>query len=210
MPLLNWKCQRPGTLFRELGALLFCSDTPGGLNTCQKATLTPKPVCRVVVVESDSQNNDSSQHEHVIFRITINENEDYALDVTGSQFGFYDALTPWASYQQDRIETLGRILPLSHLRDSQSLHSKNFSQKNRNGATTKALNHQSAQTFSSALKSWEEKNWTFAAMFKLREDPFCKIQGDLLDFVDKHASSRMEQPQEAKEPKKKAIQASQI
>ena len=143
-----------------------------------------------MVIEPDSHKSDSSQPEHVIFKITINEDEDYALDVTGSQFGPYDALTPWASYQQDRIETLGRILPLSRLRDSQRQLSKNFSSKNRDGATTKALNDQIAETFGSALKSWEEENGTFTAMLKLREDAFRNTQGELLDFIDKHVSSR--------------------
>ena len=161
-----------------------------------------------MIIEPDSHKSDSSKPEHVIFRITINEDEDYALDVTGSQFGFYDAVTPWASYQQNRIETLGKILPLSRLRDSQRLPSKNFNQKNRDGVMTKTLKHRSAETFGSALKSWEEKNGTFAAMLKLREDAFRKTQGGLLDFVDEHANSRKKQRQEAKDPKKKALQAS--
>ena len=45
-------------------------------------------------------------------------------------------------------------------------------------------------------------------MLKLREDAFRKTQGELLDFVDKHASSRKKQLQEAKDAKKKALQAS--
>ena len=158
-----------------------------------------------MVVEPDSHKSDNSKPEHVIFKITINEDENYALDVTGSQFGFNEALTPWASYQRDRIEILGRILPLSRLRDSQRLPSNKSGQKNKWGATTKALDRQSAETFDSALKSWEENNGTFAAMFKLREDAFRKTRGELLDFIDKHASSRKKQPQE---PKKKALQAS--
>ena len=165
-----------------------------------------------MVIEPDSQpdshKSDSFKPEHVVFKITINEDEDYALDVTGSQFGFYDPLTPWASYQQDRIETLGRIQPLSRLRDSQRPPNKKPNQKNKGGATTKALNDQSAETFASALKSWGEKNGTFAAGLKLREEYFRKAQGELLDFVDEHASSRKKQLQEAKEPKKKGLQAS--
>ena len=149
-----------------------------------------------MVIEPDSHKSDNPKPEHVIFKITINEDEDYALDVTGSQSGFYDALTPWASYQRDRIEILGRILPLSRLRDSQRLPNNKSSQTSRDGATTKALDHQSAKTFDSALKSWEEKNGTFTAMLKLREDAFRKTQGELLDFIDKHASSRKKQPQE--------------
>ena len=161
-----------------------------------------------MVIEPDSHTSDNSKLEHVIFKITINENEDYALDVTGSQFGFYDTLTPWSSYQQDRIEKLGKILPLSRLRDSQKLPGKNSSQKNRAGATTKALNRQSAETFDSTLKSWEEKNGKFTAMLRLREDGFRKSQGELLDFVDEHAGSGKKQRQEAKERKKKALRAS--
>lgn len=181
-----------------------------GLNCCQKATLISKCVSRVMVIESDSHKSDSSKPEHVIFKITINEDEDYALDITGSQFGFYDALTPWASYQRNRIETLGRILPLSRLRDSQRQSSKNFGQKNRDSTTAKGLNHQSAQAFDSALKSWEENNGKFTAMLKLREDVFRKKRGELLDYIDKHVSSRKKQLQEAKDPKKKALQVSQI
>ena len=182
------------------------------MNTCQKATLIPNPVCRVMVIEPDSQpdsdKSDSFKPEHVVFKITINEDEDYALDITGSQFGFSDPLTPWASYQQDRIETLGRIQPLRRLRDSKRLPSKKPNQKNKGGATTKSLDDQSAETFGLALKSLEEKNATFAAMLKLREDAFRKTQAALLDFVDKYASSKEKQLQEAKDAKKKAFQAS--
>ena len=163
-----------------------------------------------MVIETDTHKSDNSKPGHVIFKITINEDEDYALDVTGSQFGFCDALTPWASYQRNRIESLGRILPLSRLRDRQSLPSKNFSRKNMDGATTKALDDQLAKSFDSALKSWEERNGAFTAMLKLREDAFRKTQGELLDFIDQHAGSRKKQLQEAKVLTKKALQTSRI
>ena len=103
---------------------------------------------------------------------------------------------------------LGRILPLSRLQDSQRLPSKNSSQNSRDGATMKTLNHNFAETFGSALEFWEEKNGTFDAMLKLREDAFRKTQGELLDFIDKYASSRKKQLQEARDQKNKALQAS--
>ena len=163
---------------------------------------------RVVVIEPDSHESDSSKSEHVMFKITINEDEDYALDVTGAQFGFYDPLTPWASYQQNRVETLGKIRPLRRLRDSHRLPSKDFSQKHGWDATRKALNRQFARIFGSASESWQAQNGALSAMLQLGEETFRKRQGQLLDFIDERICARKKQLQEAKDPKKEALRAS--
>ncbi|CAF9904977.1 MAG: hypothetical protein ALECFALPRED_010650 [Alectoria fallacina] len=163
---------------------------------------------RVVVIEPDGHESDSSKTEHVIFKITINEDEDYALDVTGAQFGFYDPITPWIYYQQTRIETLGGIRPLKHLRDSHRLPSKDFSKKNGWDVTRKALNGQFAKIFGSASKSWQVKNGALSAMLKLSEEAFRKRQGELLDFIDERIGARKKQLQEAKDSKKEALRAS--
>lgn len=163
---------------------------------------------RVVVIEPDGHESDSSKSEHVIFKITINEDEDYALDVTGAQFGFYDPVTAWGSYQQTRIETLGKIRPLKHLQDSHRLPSAGFSKQNGWDATRKALNRQFAKTFGSASKAWQAKNGSLSAMLKLREQTFRRRQGELLDFIDERVGARKKQLQEAKDPEKEALRAS--
>lgn len=127
------------------------------------------------------------------------------MDITGAQFGFYDPVNPWASYQQNRIETLGEIRPLKHLRDSHRLPSKDFSKKNGWDATTKALNCQFAKIFGSASKSWQAKNGPFSAMLKLREETFRKKQGELLDLIDERIVARKKQLEGAKDPKKEAL-----
>ncbi len=127
------------------------------------------------------------------------------MDVTGAQFGFYDPVTPWASYQQNRIETLGKIRPVKRLRDSHRLPSKDFSKEKGWDATRKALNGQFAKTFGSASKSWQAQNGTFSDMLKLREGTFRQRQGELLDFIDLRIGARMKQLQEAEDPKKEAL-----
>ena len=130
------------------------------------------------------------------------------MDITGAQFGFYDPVTPWVSYQQTRIETLGKIRPLKHLRDSHRLPSKDFSEEKGWDATRKALNGSFAKIFGSASKSWQVQNGPFSAMLKLREGTFRQKQGNLLDFIDQRIGARMKQLQEAEDPKKEALGAS--
>lgn len=162
----------------------------------------------VIVVEPNGHESDSSKAEHVLFKITINEDEDYALDVTGAQFGFYDPVTPWATYQQNCIEILGKVRPLQHLRDSHRLPSEDFSNKKGWDATRKALNGQFAKIFGSATRSWQVQNEPFSAMLKQREETFRKKQGELLDCIDEDIAARKKELQEAKDPKKEALRAS--
>lgn len=162
---------------------------------------------RVVVIEPDGHESDSSKSEHVVFKITINEDENYALDVTGAQFGFYDPVIPWISYQQTRIETLGEIRPLKYLRDSHRLPSQDFSKKKGWDATRKALNRQFSKIFGSASKSWQVKNGAFPAMLKLRKETFRKRQGELLDSIDERIVARKKQLEEAGDPKQEALRA---
>ena len=138
-------------------------------------------MCRLIRNGADSHESDSSGDGHVVFKITISEDEDYALDITGAQFGFYDPVTPWASYQQNRIETLGTIRPLKHLRGSHGLDGDD-----RGGwfIERTALKGHFTKIFGSPLRSWQAKNGAFSVMLKLREELFRKRQVELLNFID--------------------------
>lgn len=160
------------------------------------------------MTEPDGHESDSAKSEYVTFRITINEDEDYALDITGAQFGFYDPLTPWASYQQNRIETLGRVRNLTSLRDGYRVRSKKFGQRKGWDVTRKSQNGELAKSFALAWESWQVENEALSAMLELCEGAFRKRQGELLDFIDERISAKKKQLQKAKGAKKEARQAS--
>ena len=173
-----------------------------------KEAMLTQSLGRVVVVEPNGHESDSSESEHVLFKITINEDEHYALDITSAQFGFYDPMIPWTSYQQTRVERLGKVRPLKHLKDSHRLPSKDFSTKKGWDTTRKALNDQFAKIFDSATESWQVKNGALSATLKLREELFRQKQGGLLDCIDEGIAARKKELQEAKDPKKEALRAS--
>ena len=152
---------------------------------------------RVVIIEHDENESDSSKSEHVILKITINEDEDYALDITGAQLGIYDPVTPWESYQQAHIETPGKTRPLKNLRDSNRLSSKETSSENGFDTKRKTLNRQFAKVFSSASKSWQEQNETFSVMLGLKDETFHTRQRELLAFIDERLGAKKRQLQEA-------------
>lgn len=158
--------------------------------------------------EPNGHEKDSAKSEYVVFKITINEDEIYALDITGAQFGFYDPLTPWASYLENRIETPGRIRRLESLRDGYLARSRKFGQKKDWDNTRKNQNGELAKSFSLAWEAWQVGNGALSAVLKLPEEVFRKKQGELLDLIDERMVAKKNQLQRGQAARNQARQAS--
>lgn len=54
--------------------------------------------------------------EHWVILITTLEDDVYVLDLTGSQYGWTDLLTPWDQYDTDHFSHCSELIPLDHVR----------------------------------------------------------------------------------------------
>ena len=54
---------------------------------------------------------DGTDYRHVILRVTLNNGEKYAMDITGQQFGWQQSIIPWVQYESSRIRSIVSISP---------------------------------------------------------------------------------------------------
>lgn len=55
---------------------------------------------------------DERQADHVIFKVALNDGQDYAIDLTGAQYGRYQTVLPWSEYRSDMVKNVVRVDPL--------------------------------------------------------------------------------------------------
>ena len=51
---------------------------------------------------------------HLILRISFKSGKDYAVDISGAQFGFHEPVLPWAEYESQRVHKIKATYPLGH------------------------------------------------------------------------------------------------
>lgn len=49
---------------------------------------------------------DGTPYRHVIYKVTLHSGEQYALDLTGAQYGWAEFILPWDVYEASRIHSI--------------------------------------------------------------------------------------------------------
>jgi hypothetical protein len=71
----------------------------------EEVSLQPKnPKRQVIDVCLKQEGKNDTPHN--ILKVDIRNGEVYALDLTGAQFRYYDAVTPWEEYSNTRVERI--------------------------------------------------------------------------------------------------------
>jgi hypothetical protein len=63
-----------------------------------------RPTC---LIPSDGKKRNNMWRGHTLLRVTTKAGEDFAIDITGAQFGWQDTFAKWDVYQNRRIRTVG-------------------------------------------------------------------------------------------------------
>jgi hypothetical protein len=71
----------------------------------EEVSLEPKNPKRQVI-DVNLQQEGKNDTPHNILKVEIKNGEVYTLDLTGAQFGYYDAITPWEEYSNTRVERI--------------------------------------------------------------------------------------------------------
>ena len=111
----------------------------------------------------------------------MKNDEAYAIDITGPQYGHYDPVVPWNLYTESRVKEMGSVLPLRNAEESQ----KTAGSKAGGVGPEKTQEEEFAEAFVSAAKSWQVTNGPLDGMLKMREETFKKKQASLVNFIDK-------------------------
>lgn len=124
---------------------------------------------------------DGTDYAHTILRITTKNEETYALDMTGAQYGWDGVLIPWKLYANMRVREIREVMPFGQ--------TKVFCKERAEamGEQCKWI-HQIkdgfAKNIDEAIVWWQRGHLPTTKILRLPEQDFQKEQASLLETVD--------------------------
>ena len=109
---------------------------------------------------------DLNFYSHEIFRITMQNGEMYAMDLTSAQHGYYEPVTSWSTYQNSRVNLIEGILPFGETRVDE-LPTSDPARQRYNRFYRKARAY-----LNIALRDWQTENLAFGALRRLPDHEF--------------------------------------
>ncbi|KAH6663159.1 hypothetical protein B0J14DRAFT_662149 [Halenospora varia] len=129
---------------------------------------------------------DDRPYEHRVVKLCAKNGEEYALDLTGAQWGYFEPIMPWKTYQLSRIFRVTREVKLVKTdTDVGGLNGFNYQILDKDYFTFwRTINHQCSLAVAEITRYWEKKKVTTAKdLFKKQDKEFPREQKDLVDFV---------------------------
>ena len=107
--------------------------------------------------------------------------ETYVLDMTGAQYGWYEAVTSWPVYNASRVRSCKEILPFGGTREYCKARAvKSGGQQH----WVRSIKEQFAETVDGAVVRWQKDHISLTELLRLPEHDFQKNQASLVDAVE--------------------------
>lgn len=124
---------------------------------------------------------DLAFYRHELFRLTTDNGEKYAFDLTSSQHGYYEPIVPWNSYEKLRVSKVcGRVM-FGGTEIEDLIRTKSFIEQQRTtvfGYFTACLNK--------ILQDWQIDNTSFNILLTLPDQEFERMSSDLYRRIEAH------------------------
>ncbi|KAE9986461.1 hypothetical protein EG328_005687 [Venturia inaequalis] len=75
----------------------------------------PRPSCMKVLLESLTQDVKIDE-KHWVIQATSHSGQDFAIDLTGAQYGYDEVLQPWNDFEAQRVKAFRYNIPLTDMR----------------------------------------------------------------------------------------------
>ena len=126
---------------------------------------------------------DGKEYNHLILKLTVKNGEQYALDMTGAQLGWQEALMPWDIYAHFRIQYVVETLEFGEK------HNKRHANTNGDGdriSNVDTILNQFAKILRLASEDFQERQLTFKKLLDLPEGVYKARTAILLDNICHH------------------------
>lgn len=130
----------------------------------------------MITIDADGI-RDSTYYHHELFRVTTENKETYALDLTSAQYGYYEPIVPWNSYEKLRVRKISKVLSFGETRINELLAQEKdrpWEQKIYDTFLTS-----SRACLDLALLGWEALNISFKTLLRLPDEDFAKVRREL-------------------------------
>ena len=125
-------------------------------------------------------NSDPSECMHTVLHVYTGT-EEYALDMTGAQFGWTECIVPWKFYHDSRLKEMDGTAGFGMIK--KVAKAKN----NDNGEPMgwyHRVNERFARSVDDAVRLWQKENTELRYLLRLPEREFGEKRGSLLDVVE--------------------------
>ncbi|CAG8977209.1 hypothetical protein HYALB_00006746 [Hymenoscyphus albidus] len=122
---------------------------------------------------------------HVVLKVTLNSEEEFAIDLAGAQYGHHQPVIPWDEFQRTRVLEITSTIPprtphgllkVDDYRMDAML--KQNVKINRHGSKDFEL-----EALAMLMRLWQSKNLGFRDLWNLPMDEFVRRNRELVDFV---------------------------
>lgn len=124
---------------------------------------------------------DGTDYAHTIIRVTTMNGETYALDMAGAQYGWYEPVTPWQSYNTSRVREIKDVVPFGGTRVFCKTRADNTGGQHK---WVHGIKEGFAKSVDEAVEWWQRRNIPSSDLLRLPEHEFQKRRGSLIDTVD--------------------------
>ncbi len=125
--------------------------------------------------------DDNSEYRHAIIKVTLRNGEEYALDISSAQYGYYQPVVPWQQYHDTRIAAVETVRPFGRHRATSRFLEK---PKNGNGGI-KAVNEEIAEVVNKEVEEWQRRNVKVNRLIRLPEAMYKQKRDELLRRISR-------------------------
>lgn len=121
---------------------------------------------------------------HAVLRVTLSNNEVYALDMTRPQFGWYcSTVTPWPTFLSEKVDVVKTVRSFGEHVQKLDADAKAAGVSSRMFA--RHAKEQMTIPFHFCLTLWAKQNTSLTTMLRLGEEGFRQKKGELMGFVER-------------------------
>ena len=123
----------------------------------------------------------NSKYNHAVIKLTLNNGEQYALDISGAQFGYRTPLIPWTQYFDSRVDS---VTQTKHLGDHRRRSKFLVKPDEEGNGGVKACNEEVAEVINTAIEEWQKKDIKLKDMLRLQDSAFTSKQEEFLRSIE--------------------------
>lgn len=132
---------------------------------------------KIILVNADGT-QELRYFRHELFRVTTNNGERYAIDLTSSQNGYYEPVVPWNSYERLRVAKIKKVLSFGETQRDELL-----AHRARKHELYDQFLSCSRACLDSALQEWQTLNTAFNSLLRLPDHEFAQKRRELYAHV---------------------------
>lgn len=125
---------------------------------------------------------DGTDYAHTVIRITTKNDETYALDMAGAQYGWDGVIIPWKLYVNMRVREIREVMPFGRTKVFCKTRADSMGEQCK---WIHRIKDDFAKNVDDAVTWWQRGHLPTTKLLRLPEQEFQRNRSSLLEMVDR-------------------------